>query len=121
MSLIKVEITEDHLKVAKQMIFHNMENVIFAADEEGSPFGGENIFEDIDLILEGAPVNGVDPFIDPEPLSEEKIEYYQELYKDLPHVIEVILQLETFEVGFYKRRFHIRRGGWKKYTPKVKA
>ena len=121
MSLTKVEITKDHIKVAKQLIFSNMENVLFASDEEGSPFGGENIFEDIDIILEGAPKGGVDPFVEPEPLSEEKIEYYQGLYADLPHVLEVILQLQTFEVGHYKRRHHIRRGSWKKYTPKVKV
>ena len=119
MSLIRVKITEDHLKVAKQLIFSNMENVLFASDEEGSPFGGENIFEDIDVILEGAPKDGIDPFVEPEPLSEDKIEYYQKIYAELPNVIEVILQLETFEVGDYKRRYHIRRGGWKKYIPKV--
>jgi len=119
MSLIKHEITEDHIKVAKQLIFTDMENVIFAADQEGSPFGGDNIYEDIEMILEGLPEGGIDPFKDVAQMSQEKIDKYQKLYSELPNTVEIILSLGTFETGHYKRKFHIRRGGWKKYTPRL--
>jgi hypothetical protein len=120
MGVLKQQITEDHIKLVRQIIFTDMDNVIFAADEDGSPFGGTNIYEDIDLILVGAPEGKIDPFAEPKPLSDEKIETYKALYKDLPNVMEIIMQRASFEVGFYKRRTHIRRGGWEKYTPAAK-
>ena len=121
MGLIKIVITEDHLKLAKQLIFSNLDGVIFAADEVGSPFGGDDRLTDIEIILDGVPEGGVDPFGDIPEMSDEKKERYEKLYADLPNVLEVILSLQTFETGHYKRRHHITRGGWVKYTPKVKA
>lgn len=117
MAVLKQKVTEDHIKVAKQLVFTNMDNVIFAADETGSPFGGTDISEDIDTILVGLPEGGIDPFKDPKELDGETREYYLKLYAELPNVLEIILQLGTFETGHYKRRKHIQRGGWKKYTP----
>jgi hypothetical protein len=119
MSLIKVEITEDHIKLVRQLIITKVDNVLFATDEDGSPFGGDNLYEDIDLILVGAPEGGVKPFSEPEPLTDEVIARYQALYEDLPNVLEVVLSLATFETGHYKRKYSIRRGGWAKYTPKL--
>jgi len=120
MSNIKVEITEDHIKLARQLIFSSLENVIFAAEEEnGSQFGGDDLLRDIEVILEGVPEGGIDPFDDVPEITEEKKEYYEKLYAELPTVLEIILGLATFETGHYKRRFHIRRGSWKKYTPKA--
>lgn len=120
MGVFKQEVTEDHIKLARQIIFTEMENVIFAADEDGSPFGGTNIYEDIDIILVGAPKGKIDPFLEPKPLSDKKVEEYKALYEALPNVMEIIMQCATFEPGFYKRRTHIRRGGWTKYTPSAK-
>lgn len=118
MSLIKQEVTEDHIKLARQLIFTNVDNVFFAADDQLSPFGGDDRLRDIEVILEGVPEGGIDPFADVPEMSEEKKEYYEKLYSELPTVLEIILGLATFETGHYKRRFHIRRGSWKKYTPK---
>lgn len=118
MSLIKQEVTEDHIKLARQLIFTNLEDVLFAADDNGSPFGGDDRLRDIEVIIEGVPEGGIDPFEDVPEITEEKKVYYDKLYAELPTVLEIILGLATFETGHYKRRFHIRRGSWKKYTPK---
>ena len=119
MSLEKLELTNDHIKLVKQLIFTNLDGVIFAADDRGSAFGGDDKLDDIEIILEGVPEGGIDPFGDQPVLSDEKKERYEKLYSELPDALEIILSLGTFEIGNYKRRSHIRRGGWKKYTPKV--
>ena len=122
MSVIKFELKEDHIKLVKGLRFRMGESFdITASDEYGfnSPFGGSNLYEDIDVILNGKPEN-FDPMVDPEPLTEEQESEYSDLFNGLPNALEVVLTLGTFEVGHYKRKYHDRLG-WKVYTPKQRT
>lgn len=119
MSLIKFELTEDHLKLVRNLRFNRGKGItINANDEFGSPFGGDNLYEDMDIILAGNRQVNFDPLGEPDPLEADVIEKYQKLYDELPTALEVILNYGTFEAGHYKRKYH-QRGIWKKYTPKV--
>jgi len=120
MAVTKQLVTEDHIKLARQLTFNDVDRVIFAADGEGSPFGGTSIADDIETILVGLPEGGIDPFSEQPTLDDETVKRYMKLYEELPNVLEIILQLGTFETGWYKRRLHIRRGGWVKHTPSAK-
>ena len=121
MSLIKFELKNDHVKLVKQLRFTKGKGItINAADEFGSPFGGDNLYEDMDIILSGKPEVNFDPLGEPEPLEMEIITLYQKLYDELPTALEVILNLNTFELGHYKRKHH-QRGHWRAYTPKIES
>ena len=66
MSIIKQTITEDHIKLIKQLRWSvNSEKHIVALGHDGveniPPFGENNLYEAIDLILNGLP-EGFDPF-----------------------------------------------------------
>jgi len=114
MSLVKFELTEEHVKLVKQLRFTiNDDNVIEATDAFKSPFGGDNLYEDIDFILNGK-TRDVGFSDEPKEIPDDIKEKYVELYKGLPLALEIILSTGSFETGKYKRRFHIRN--WVKIT-----
>lgn len=113
MSIVKFELTDNHLKLIRNLRFSMENNNITCADVL-SPFGGDNLYDDIDLILKGRPTD-FDPMEIPEPLSDDTIADYQRLYDELPSALEIVLTLNTFEIGWYKRRWHDRTG-WEKVS-----
>lgn len=119
MSVIKFELKDEHIKLMKALRFRmDRDYNITVTDEYGfnSPFGGSNLYEDIDVILNGKPED-FDPMAEYKPLSEAKELEYFELFKELPNALEIVLSLGTFETGHYKRKYHDRLG-WKPYSPK---
>lgn len=117
MSLRRLELKEEHVKLLKHLRFSldNKTNVIVGiSDEEDSvPFGENNIYEAIDLVL-----NGMPPLFDPfqtEELpeySEEQKAEWDKLYSELPTALDIICFNGSFELGKYKTKYHDRN--WKK-------
>lgn len=118
MSVIVFELKEEHVKLLKHLRFSiNKVNVISGVADDGDefapPFGENNIYDAMDLILNGKPKE-FNPF-ETEELTEyaddQKAEW-DKLYSELPMALEVVLSTLSFELGTYKTKFHDRN--WKK-------
>ena len=118
MSVILFELTEKHVKLLKQLRWSlNKEKIISGVSDEGDeiapPFGENNIYDAIDLILNGVP-------LDFDPLNTEDLKEYTEeqkaewdkLYAELSTALDIILFNGNFELGTYATRYHDRQ--WKK-------
>jgi len=110
MSILKLEITEKHLKLLKHLRWSiNKDNLIISVEDEEFkiPFGENNLYDAIDLILNGKPK-------DFDPLNTSEIKNYSpeqkaewdKLYAELPMCLSIILQKQSFETGIYKTKFH---------------
>lgn len=117
MSLLTFELKEEHVKLLKNLRWSvNKDNILSGVADEGDdiapPFGETNIYEAIDLILNGKP-DGIDPFTH-EDIPEYSIEQkkaWDGLYSELPLALEIIMHNGNFILGTYKARFHERN--WK--------
>ncbi len=115
MSILKLELTEKHVKLLKHLKVKSLDNYIILSVEDGEdiPITDNDKYSYIDLILNGKPSN-FDPLH-----TEEIIEYSEEqkttwdaLYAELPLALEIILYNGHFELGIYRAKFHDRQ--WKK-------
>lgn len=117
MSLVQIELKEEHVKLLKHLRWSINKNkfIVGVEDEteDPAPFGENNIYDAIDLILNGKP-NGFDPLTveDIPEYSDEQKAAWDALYAELPIALEVILFNGSFELGTYKAKFHDRQ--WKK-------
>lgn len=119
MSLIKVEIKNEHLLLLKYLDFERAGDCITAGSEGTTAFGSDSLYEGIGTILYGM-VDGHDPFgDDPIDYSDEQKAHMMNLFNELPLVLNVILYTGSFELGHYKKRNHLLE--WVKYTPKELA
>jgi hypothetical protein len=121
MGLIKFELKEEHVKLLKHLRWSiKSEQIISKMDDDDadSPFGGDNLFEDMSLILNGKPdnFNPVDDEILVSELSDDDKIKLKELFNELPIALDIILNYGTFEPGFYKTKWYDRN--WIKYEPK---
>ena len=114
MSVLKFELKKEHVLLLKNLRWSiNKSNIISAVADEGDdiapPFGEVNIYEAIDLILNGKP-SDIDPLTHDEfPIySEEQKAEWDILYSELPLALEIILFNGNFELGSYKCRWHDR-------------
>ena len=114
MSIIKLQITEDHLKLVKVLNFsiQNGHLTTFTSDENNdeklNAFGYEDLYDEIGLILYGKPEN-FDPMgTELVSYSEEQKEYMDSLWSDMPIVLELKCFYDTLIPGTYKRKFHNR-------------
>lgn len=118
MATIKFELKGEHVKLLKHLRFSiNKENILTGVSDDGDeiapPFGENNIYEAIDLIINGKPNNF-------NPLEEEEIKQYSteqkvefdKLYSELPLALEIILFNGNFTLGTYKTKYNYRE--WKK-------
>lgn len=118
MSTLNFELKQEHLALLRAMNWSlNPEKFVISAEDSSidqSPFGGDNIYEDMDLILHGKP-EGFDPAFTDEPaeITPEKKETFDKLLSELPLALEVVLRTQSFEVGDYRARYH-QRFSWKK-------
>ena len=130
MSLIKFELKEDHLKLLKHLQWSQTEtnHILSISGEDNddaenviiTPFGGDDLMEDIGLIIHGMPED-FDPFDEGtgfgKPVyTEEQQEKMKVLFHELTTALQVVLYTQGFEAGHYKRKFHDRH--WVKYEPK---
>lgn len=118
MSALIFELKEEHVKLLKELRWSvNKDNIINGVGDDGDevapPFGENNIYEAIDLILNGKPMD-ID-FMTHEDFpvyTESQIAEWDKLYSELPMALDVILYNGNFELGTYKTRYHLR--DWKK-------
>ena len=118
MSILKFELKEEHVKLIKQLRWSlNSENHIVAVGHDGveniPPFGENNIYEAIDLILNGMPED-FDPFNteDIKEYSEEQKSEWNKLYHELTTALDIVLYNGSYELGSYKTKWNTRE--WKK-------
>jgi len=121
MALLKFELKEDHIKLLKHLKWSIVSDQIVSRgndkEEYGdSPFGGDDLVEDMNIILNGKPDN-FDPLNDEgvEVSEDEKVRML-ELFYELPTALDIILYSGSFEPGHYKTKWYDRN--WIKYTPK---
>jgi hypothetical protein len=118
MGLLIVELKKEHIALLKAVNW-NIKNISIGAniDEEeyngDSPFGGDNLYDDMDVIINGIPVNEFDPFNgDEKEYTTEQKAVFDKLLEELPLALDIILKTQSFELGTYVCRYHDR--DWKK-------
>ena len=115
MSLIKFEMTKEHISLLRNMAWNKGE-----LDPIVGEFDGNYDEEEMGIIIYGMPEGKFDPSNDKViPYTEEQIEYLNKLKDELPMALDIIMQTGSFEVGHYRTKYHLR--DWKSYTPKVKS
>lgn len=111
MSVIIFELKEDHIKLLKGLKWGMLNNNFIVSaeniDEDPAPFGCDNLYEGMDLILNGKN-ESLDPFNTDvfQTYSEEQIKEWDELYMSLPMALEIIIHIGKFETGTYKAKYH---------------
>ena len=117
MSIIIFELKEEHVKLVKHLRWSiNNDNIISGIGDDGDdiapPFGENNIYDAIDLIIHGRP-DDFNPFEveDIKEYSDEEKATYDALYNELPTALEIILSTGSFQLGTYRTKFHDRN--WK--------
>lgn len=114
MSVIKFELKKEHVLLLKNLRWSvNKENVISGVSDDGDeiapPFGDENIYDAINLILNGKPKDidflTHDKFFE---YTEEQKAEWDKLYSELTTALEIILYNGNFELGVYKAKYHNR-------------
>lgn len=117
MSVIKFELKEEHVKLLKNLRWSTKGGLIVNMYNDGEeyipPFGENDLYEAIDVILNGKPTN-FDPFNTEEIVeyTEEQKAEWDELYQQLPTALDIVLFNGSYELGTYKTKFHDRV--WKK-------
>lgn len=117
MALIKFELEDKHLILLKHLDWEIIKdnNKLSTIIEEGAetPFGGINLIEDIGIMLFGKPEGDFDPLSPYGPqYSKEQQNEIKRVFSELPMALEIILYLQTFETGVYKRKWNLKN--WKK-------
>lgn len=124
MSIVKFELTEEHLILIKSLQWDLTEdNFIISKQPEyrnihkfeiKSPFGGDDVYEDMFLILVGKTDREIDIMDDSFTIyTKEEKERFQKLLEELPTALDIISYRQSFETGKFRTKFHIR--DWKKY------
>lgn len=109
MSIVKITITEDHLKLVKYLTFNVVDGHLTTFEEgKESAFGFEELYSEIGLILYGKPVDFDPMSVDPIIYTEEQISAMEKLWLDLPTVLELKCFYDKLVPGTYQRKFHNR-------------
>lgn len=106
MSWVKFELKEEHIAMIKALQWDENIKNIFITEEGYSPFGGDDIIEDLGVIIYGMPENGFDPMSEQYAVyTPEQISHMMTLFDDLPTALELTTQIGSHELGKYKKRF----------------
>jgi hypothetical protein len=116
MSVIKFELKQEHLDLLKNLKWSLSDEKLLVSVENHEdllPFGADDIYETMNIILNGKPQEF-------KPLEMERITTYTKeqvdnwdvLLSELPIALEIILHTGKFELGSYKAKYHDRL--WKK-------
>lgn len=117
MSIVKFELKEEHVKLLKNLRWSMKDKLIVNMHNDGEeyipPFGENDLYEAIDVILNGRP-EGFDPFNNEnfKEYGEEQKAEWDKLYSELPMALDVVLYNGNYELGLYKTKWHDRV--WKK-------
>lgn len=114
MSVVNFELKDDHIKLLRNISW----TLKYGDLVLKRPFLDDdsellvNVYEDVDLILNGN-VYEIDALGDQSPVySEQQKLVWDNLLSELPTAMDVILYTGKFEIGMYKTKFHVR--SWKK-------
>lgn len=116
MSLLTFKLTETHLKLLKHLRWSiNANGFISGVEDESeyqAPFGENNLYDAMDLILNGKP-SDFDPLNTEETkqYSDEQKAEWDKLYAELATALDIVLFNGHFEVGTYVTQYHNRN--WK--------
>jgi len=118
MSVLNFTLKQEHIALLKAMNWSLDKNKFIVSGEDylydPSPFGGDDIYEDMDLILNGKPDNFDPAFTNNlSEITQNKKEEFDKLLSELPLALEVILRTQGFEIGDYRAKFH-QRFSWDK-------
>lgn len=117
MSVLKFELKEDHLKLLKNLNWDlKIGTNVFKLNPEhiDEELLYDPLWEEVDLILNGKTVE-YDPNVPVTEFTEypeEQIRKWTELLNELPIAFDIIMQTHSFELGWYKSKFHVRN--WRK-------
>jgi hypothetical protein len=116
MSILKLELTENHIKLLKYFKCDLNDNTItlsIAEEDEVIKIIDQDKYEYVDLVLNGKP-DEFSPFTTEEIVgySEEQKKEWDKLFSELPLALSIILHNGSFDLGTYKTKFHDRV--WKK-------
>jgi len=119
MSLIKFKLTEDHLKLIKNLDIEKREieqDVNVPSISPKTPFGNIDIFDDIFLIIYGVtPITDYNDFNmfgeDIKPWTQEQYVYMKQLLSELNVALEIVLNTQSFVPGEYKTKSYVK--DWK--------
>jgi len=107
MSINKFTLTEDHIKLLKQLNITEHNNIPII--DANRLFGNQDMYEDVDLILNGKTKEvGPDDTWEEDGYSEEQRTEWDKLISELPTALDIILNLSTFEPGDYVTRSYER-------------
>lgn len=117
MSVKKLELKEEHVKLLRQFDWSMKDGVVSGIGNDGEdylpPFKGNTLHEEIDLILNGTKSAGImDETSHVVAFTEETMAEWDKLYKELPMALDIVLFNGHFELGTYITKFHLRK--WKK-------
>jgi len=118
MAIIKFNLEAKHLILLKFLdweLIKDDNNKLSTVIEEGAttPFGGISLVEDIGVMIFGKPEGDFDPINEyGTQYSDEQEREIGRLFSELPMALEIVLFLQTFEVGVYKRKWNLKN--WKK-------
>lgn len=110
MSIVKFELTEQHIKLAQHIELEELLKYIIKVKENNEYFDNDFV-EIVGVILFGRPKN-FDPLNEnPFDWSDEELGEIGNVLLGLPTAIDVILNAKTFKPGIYKTKYHDRN--WK--------
>jgi hypothetical protein len=113
MSVLKFELKEEHVKLLKNLRWSIRDNVIVNMFNDGEdyipPFGEDNLYEAMDIILNGVPED-FDPMTTDsfKEYSSEQKSQWDKLYSELPIALDIVLFNGNYELGTYKTKWHLR-------------
>lgn len=107
MSIFRFNLTETHIKLLRQLNIISNSNGHPSIDEK-QLFGNSEVYEDIDLILNGKTKDIGPDDIDSEDYSEEQMKEWDKLLEELTDALDIVLFTGKFEPGEYVRRTYQR-------------
>ena len=113
MSVIQFKLTENHIKLLKHLTWSSTEDKYIVStenfDEKTPLFNSDNVYDTVNLILNGKPENfnpyDLDSIVE---YTNEQIAEWDVLLSELPLAVDVIMYNGNFNTGTYKTRYHIR-------------
>jgi hypothetical protein len=110
MSVIKFELTEQHIGLVKNLDYELLFNLARNDNHyhEGNLFGySDDEFDDVGLIVYGMPEGDFDPTgSDVLTYTDEQKNEMGKLISELPTAMKIMIQTGTFEAGKYKTKHH---------------
>lgn len=104
MSVIKFELTKEHIALVKNIDFE--ETLLSATGEYVFGLSGDK-YEDVGIIVYGIPDTEFDPTSsDAITYSDEQKEEMDKLISEIPHALQIMLTTGIFSEGRYKTKFH---------------